>query len=101
MRPGRTARRRSSVAHGARCGRFVAVVLAFADGLELDTALFELRRGGQAVPLEPQAFDVLAYLVAHRDRVVPKEELMDGLGRPVRLRCRGHQPDQAGPPRGR
>jgi DNA-binding winged helix-turn-helix (wHTH) protein len=79
MRPGRTARRRSSVAHGARCGRFVAVVLAFADGLELDTALFELRRGGQAVPLEPQAFDVLAYLVAHRDRVVPKEELMDAV----------------------
>jgi pimeloyl-ACP methyl ester carboxylesterase/DNA-binding winged helix-turn-helix (wHTH) protein len=55
------------------------VVLAFADGLELDTALFELRRGGQAVPLEPQAFDVLAYLVAHRDRVVPKEELMDAV----------------------
>jgi hypothetical protein len=29
--------------------------------------------------LEPQAFDVLAYLVSHRDRVVPKEELMDGV----------------------
>ena len=55
------------------------MVLAFADGLELDTALFELRRGGQAVPLEPQAFDVLVYLVAHRDRVVPKEELMDAV----------------------
>ena len=53
------------------------VVLAFADGLELDTALFELRRDGQAVPLEPLAFDVLAYLVTHRERVVPKEELMD------------------------
>lgn len=55
------------------------MVLAFAEGLELDTALFELRRRGQAVPLEPQAFDVLAYLVAHRDRVVPKEELMDAV----------------------
>ncbi|HET9944451.1 MAG TPA: transcriptional regulator, partial [Actinomycetes bacterium] len=55
------------------------MVLAFADGLELDTALFELRRGGQSVPLEPQAFDVLAYLVAHRDRIVPKEELMDAI----------------------
>ena len=31
------------------------------------------------VPLEPQAFDVLVYLVAHRDRVVPKEELMDAI----------------------
>ena len=51
----------------------------FDDDLELDTALFEVRRGGVAVALEPQAFDVLAYLVAHRDRVVPKEELMDAV----------------------
>src|SRR6185295_16323256 len=29
------------------------------------------------VPLEPQAFDVLALLVRHRDRLVSKEELMD------------------------
>ena len=56
----------------------MADVLTF-DDLELDTALFELRRGGAKVPLEPQAFDVLAYLVAHRDRVVPKEELMDAI----------------------
>ena len=55
------------------------MVLAFGDGLELDTALFELRAAGRRVPLEPQAFDVLAYLVAHRDRVVPKEELMDAV----------------------
>ena len=49
------------------------------DDLELDTALFELRRQGARVPLEPQAFDVLVYLVSHRDRVVPKEELMDAI----------------------
>jgi DNA-binding winged helix-turn-helix (wHTH) protein len=55
------------------------VVLAFGDGLELDTAQFELRRVGRAVPLEPQAFDVLTYLVSHRDRVVSKEELMDAV----------------------
>ncbi|MEU4295267.1 alpha/beta fold hydrolase [Kribbella sp. NPDC026596] len=55
------------------------MVLAFDDDLEFDPALFEVRRGGVAVPLEPQAFDVLAYLVSHRDRVVPKEELMDGI----------------------
>ena len=36
---------------------------------ELDTTLYELRRAGQRVPLEPQAFDVLAYLVQHRERV--------------------------------
>jgi pimeloyl-ACP methyl ester carboxylesterase len=55
------------------------VVLAFDGDLEFDPALFEVRRAGVAVPLEPQAFDVLAYLVSHRDRVVPKEELMDGV----------------------
>ena len=43
------------------------VVLAFGDGLELDTAQFEeldtaqfeLRRAGRPVPMELQAFDVL------------------------------------------
>lgn len=55
------------------------MVLAFDGDLEFDPALFEVRRAGVAVPLEPQAFDVLAYLVSHRDRVVPKEELMDGV----------------------
>ncbi|MEN3267333.1 alpha/beta fold hydrolase [Pseudonocardia sp.] len=55
------------------------MVIAFDGDLEFDPALFEVRRGGVAVPLEPQAFDVLAYLVSHRDRVVPKEELMDGV----------------------
>ncbi len=55
------------------------MVLALGEGLELDTLLFELRRGDQRVPLEPQAFDVLVYLVSHRDRVVPKDELMDAI----------------------
>ena len=50
--------------------------LRFAE-LELDLALFELRRDGARVPLEPQAFDVLVYLINHRDRIVSKEELMD------------------------
>ena len=45
----------------------------------LDPVLFELRRDGRRVPMEPQAFDVLAYLVSHRDRVVSKEELMDAV----------------------
>src|SRR5215211_7540102 len=45
--------------------------------LELDETLFELRAPEGRVPLEPQAFDVLAHLVRHRDRLVSKEELMD------------------------
>jgi pimeloyl-ACP methyl ester carboxylesterase/DNA-binding winged helix-turn-helix (wHTH) protein len=47
------------------------------EGFELDLATYELRRAGVAVPVEPQAFDVLVHLVRHRDRVVAKEELMD------------------------
>jgi pimeloyl-ACP methyl ester carboxylesterase len=52
------------------------VVFTF-DDLALDLSLFELRRSGVRVPLEPQVFSVLAYLLTHRDRVVSKEELMD------------------------
>ena len=44
---------------------------------ELDTRLFELRHTGNQCPLEPRVFDVLAYLVKHRDRVVTKQELLD------------------------
>lgn len=48
------------------------------DGFELDTGLMELHAsGGIRVPMEPQVYDVLAYLVEHRDRLVPKEELLD------------------------
>jgi DNA-binding winged helix-turn-helix (wHTH) protein len=43
---------------------------------ELHEALFELRRGGVRVALQPKALDVLLYLLRHRDRVVPKEELL-------------------------
>ena len=42
----------------------------------LDTHLYELRHGGKPCPLGPQVFNVLAYLMAHRDRVVTKEELI-------------------------
>ena len=53
------------------------MVLILAGSLELDETLFELRRDGRAVPLEPQAFDVLRHLVRNHDRVVAKQELMD------------------------
>lgn len=43
----------------------------------LDIAGRELWCGGQPVAVEPQVFDVLAHLVTHRDRVVPKTELLD------------------------
>jgi len=43
----------------------------------LDTDVYELRAAGEPVALEPQAFDVLVFLVTHHDRVVTKEELLD------------------------
>ena len=46
---------------------------------ELDLAKYELRHSGVAVPVERQVFEVLAYLVEHRDRVVTKEELLDNI----------------------
>ena len=45
----------------------------------LDLGRRELHRDGALVHLEPQAFDLLVYLVEHRDRVVPKAELLDGV----------------------
>ncbi len=48
-------------------------------GFDLDTTTFELRRDGVPVPMEPQVFDLLAYLVRHRDRVVHKTELLDAV----------------------
>ena len=46
---------------------------------ELDDGLFELRREGRVVKLPPKTFDLLLYLVRHRDRVVSKAELLDRL----------------------
>jgi DNA-binding winged helix-turn-helix (wHTH) protein/pimeloyl-ACP methyl ester carboxylesterase len=48
----------------------------FADSV-LDTTRYELSHGGELVRVEPQVFDVLAYLVEHRDRVVTKADLLD------------------------
>jgi DNA-binding winged helix-turn-helix (wHTH) protein/tetratricopeptide (TPR) repeat protein len=52
------------------------VRVAFAD-CELDVGRHELRRAGQVVALEPQVFDVLAYLARNGDRLVTKNELLD------------------------
>jgi class 3 adenylate cyclase/predicted ATPase/DNA-binding winged helix-turn-helix (wHTH) protein len=46
---------------------------------QLDARLSELRTGGKPLELEPKAFDVLLYLIEHRDRVVSNEELINRL----------------------
>ncbi len=45
----------------------------------LDTDRRELRRGESAVPVQPQVFDLLVYLIANRDRVVSKDDLLDAV----------------------
>lgn len=46
-------------------------------GLELDLSRFQVRRNGEVLPVQPQVFDVLKFLVMHHDRVVSKEELLE------------------------
>lgn len=47
------------------------------DGFEFDTDEFTLVQSGRVIAIEPQIFDVVALLILHRDRVVPKKELLD------------------------
>lgn len=42
----------------------------------LDTDRRELRRGAEAIAVEPQVFDLLVHLVENRDRVVSKDDLL-------------------------
>jgi pimeloyl-ACP methyl ester carboxylesterase/DNA-binding winged helix-turn-helix (wHTH) protein len=46
------------------------------DAFELDPGQCELRRAGRVCQLQPRVFAILEYLVRHRDRVVPKAELL-------------------------
>jgi TolB-like protein len=45
----------------------------------LDTDRRELRQGDELVPLAPQVFDILVYLIHHRDRVVSKDDLLTAI----------------------
>jgi DNA-binding winged helix-turn-helix (wHTH) protein/class 3 adenylate cyclase len=45
----------------------------------LDTHRCELRRTGTLIKLRPKVFDVLTYLIAHRDRVITRQELLEHL----------------------
>ena len=43
----------------------------------LDTQCYELRHAGVPCHLEPQVFAILRYLLAHRERVVSRQELLE------------------------
>jgi len=55
------------------------MVRSFAD-CTIDTDRGELRRAGMLVPVEPQVFELLAYLIVHPDRIVTKDELNEAIG---------------------
>ena len=41
----------------------------------VDTTRYRISHGDAAVPAEPKVFDLLVYLIRHRDRVLSREEL--------------------------
>jgi len=45
----------------------------------LDSDRRELRRGSDLIPVEPQVFDLLQFLIRNRDRVVSKDDLVDAV----------------------
>ena len=47
--------------------------------ITLDTAQYRLSQAGNPVAVEPQVFDLLTYLVEHKDRVVTRDELLENL----------------------
>src|SRR5919197_1548700 len=52
------------------------MIYRFAD-CALDTQLHTLHRAGQSTRLSPKVFEVLCYLIEHRDRVGSMQELSD------------------------
>jgi DNA-binding winged helix-turn-helix (wHTH) protein/tetratricopeptide (TPR) repeat protein len=48
-------------------------------GCELDVARRELRRDGATVDIQPRVFELLVYLIRHRDRAVGKDEIQDAV----------------------
>jgi TolB-like protein len=52
---------------------------------ELDLDRYELRRAGSVLKTEPRVLEVLNFLIEHRHRLVPKEELLDTIWRDVHV----------------
>jgi DNA-binding winged helix-turn-helix (wHTH) protein len=46
------------------------------EDFSLDPSRRELRRAGSLIALQPQVFDLLEYLICHRERVVSKDDLL-------------------------
>jgi pimeloyl-ACP methyl ester carboxylesterase/DNA-binding winged helix-turn-helix (wHTH) protein len=59
-------------------GKYSQVIYSF-DNCTLDTEKYQLSVAGKPLATEPLVFDLLVYLIEHRDRVVTREELLDNL----------------------
>jgi DNA-binding response OmpR family regulator len=59
----------------AKENRIPARTFQFED-VEMDFARSEVRRAGQPVTLTARELDLIRYLVQHRDRAVPREEIL-------------------------
>ena len=46
---------------------------------ELDTSTFELMAKGARIPVEPLVFDLIAFLIKNRERLISRQELFDSL----------------------
>lgn len=62
----------------SRLGRGIEVRFSFEDYV-LDPDRRELTHGSEAIAMGPQVFDLLVYLVEHRERVVSKDELLNAV----------------------
>jgi DNA-binding response OmpR family regulator len=57
-------------------GAAPATVVSLGD-VEVDLARYEVRRGGEVVPLAPREFALLATLAEHRGQVLSRRQLLD------------------------
>ncbi|MEZ5945965.1 MAG: hypothetical protein R3C04_03785 [Hyphomonas sp.] len=65
------------------------MIFLFED-FELDSAKFELRRGGERIAAEPQVLSLLLLLAENNDRLVSKDEIVEKIwdgGRFPMRRC--------------
>jgi class 3 adenylate cyclase len=73
-------RRQLLLSIGCSRGEMDGVTMRYVFGdYNLDTQRYELTRAGALISLRPKVFQVLAYLITQRDRVVLKQELLEHL----------------------